>query len=46
VRGAARAPDVAWNWESLVVAACFAVLACAALGVDFPESNRRLARLA
>jgi membrane-associated phospholipid phosphatase/protein-S-isoprenylcysteine O-methyltransferase Ste14 len=46
VRGAARAPDVAWNWESLVVAACFAVLACAALGVDFPESNRRFARLA
>ena len=46
VRDAARAPDVAWNWESLVVAACFAVLACAALGVDFPESNRRFARLA
>jgi membrane-associated phospholipid phosphatase len=46
VRDAPRAPDVAWNWESLVVAACFAVLACVALGVDFPESNRRFARLA
>ena len=34
------------NWGAAVAATCFGLLACIALGVDFPESNRRFARLA
>lgn len=34
------------DWGSAIAAACFGLLICIALGVDFPDSNRRFARLA
>jgi len=40
------APSLRFNWQSLVMAGCFGVFAWFALGVDFPDSNRRFARLA
>jgi prolipoprotein diacylglyceryltransferase len=40
------APSPQPNWQSIVVAAGFALFAWFALGVDFPGSTRRFARLA
>jgi hypothetical protein len=34
------------NWQSIVAACCFALFAWLALGVDFPNSTKRFARLA
>jgi prolipoprotein diacylglyceryltransferase/protein-S-isoprenylcysteine O-methyltransferase Ste14 len=41
--GAAPVPE--FHWQALGVAAVFGVVCWIALGVDFPDSNRRLARL-
>ena len=41
---AAPAPQP--NWQSIIAAGCFAVFAWFALGVDFPNSTKRFARLA
>jgi prolipoprotein diacylglyceryltransferase len=41
-----RTPLPELNWASIIAAACFGVLTSCALGLDFPESNRRFARLA
>ena len=41
----APAPTPVWNWPTVGVAALFGVITWFALGVDFPESNRRFARL-
>ncbi len=46
VAQSAAAPAPALNWSGLAWAVVFAVVAFVALGVDFPESNRRFARLA
>jgi hypothetical protein len=35
-----------FNWASIIAAAFFGVLTSCALGLDFPESNKRFARLA
>lgn len=43
---AGPAPAPQWGWRPLVPAAAFGLLATFALGVDFPNSNRRFARLA
>ena len=40
------APMVKFNWESIVAAGIFGIVTFFALGVDFPNSNRRFARLA
>jgi protein-S-isoprenylcysteine O-methyltransferase Ste14/membrane-associated phospholipid phosphatase len=40
------APEPHFNWGSVIAAACFSLFAGFALGVDFPNSNRRFARLA
>ena len=40
------APPPEANWESVVAAGCFGIFTSCALGVDFPNSNRRFARLA
>ncbi len=39
------APPPQFYWGLLVPAACFGLLTAFAMGVDFPESNRRFARL-
>jgi membrane-associated phospholipid phosphatase/protein-S-isoprenylcysteine O-methyltransferase Ste14 len=39
-------PELQLNGTSIVAAGCFGVFTWFALGVDFPESNRRFARLA
>jgi protein-S-isoprenylcysteine O-methyltransferase Ste14 len=41
-----RAPELQFNWPTLLAALGFALFACFALGVDFPNSNKRFARLA
>jgi prolipoprotein diacylglyceryltransferase/protein-S-isoprenylcysteine O-methyltransferase Ste14 len=45
-----RTAPAPWTFEpsgsTLALAAAFGVITCFALGVDFPESNRRFARLA
>jgi hypothetical protein len=46
IGGAPPAPGPQFNWESVVWAGGFAPLVWFALGVDFPDSNRRFARLA
>jgi protein-S-isoprenylcysteine O-methyltransferase Ste14 len=43
---AGPAPTPQWAWEPLLPAAAFGLLTTFALGVDFPNSNRRFARLA
>jgi prolipoprotein diacylglyceryltransferase len=44
--GPDRAPEtLQWNWQALLPALPFAATAALALGVDFPKSNRRFARL-
>jgi protein-S-isoprenylcysteine O-methyltransferase Ste14 len=40
------APVPAWNWTAPVVGALFGAITTLAFGVDFPDSNRRFARLA
>lgn len=40
------APAPQFHWGLLVPAACFGLATAFAMGVDFPESNRRFARLA
>jgi prolipoprotein diacylglyceryltransferase len=40
------APAPQMNWESIIAAAAFGLWTCFALGVDFPESNKRFTRLA
>jgi protein-S-isoprenylcysteine O-methyltransferase Ste14 len=40
------APEPHFNWGSVIAAGCFGIFAGFALGVDFPNSNRRFARLA
>jgi len=40
------APAPHWNWQSVLLAGVFSVVTWFAMGVDFPESNRRFARLA
>ncbi len=40
------APAPQFHWGLLVPAACFGLVTAFAMGVDFPESNRRFARLA
>lgn len=42
----AAAPAPQFNWESVRVAALFGLVAAFSLGVDFPGSKRRFARLA
>jgi len=39
------APEPQFHWQALGVAALFGIVCWFALGVDFPESNRRFARL-
>jgi hypothetical protein len=39
------APEPAFHWPALGVAAVFGLVCWFAMGVDFPESNRRFARL-
>jgi protein-S-isoprenylcysteine O-methyltransferase Ste14 len=41
----APAPTPEFHWEALLVAAAFGVVCWFALGVDFPDSHRRFARL-
>lgn len=41
-----HAPALQFNWNTLIAATGFGLFACFALGVDFPNSNRRFARLA
>jgi membrane-associated phospholipid phosphatase len=43
---AAPPPALQFRWEPLVPAAAFGLLTTFGLGVDFPNSNRRFARLA
>jgi len=40
------APAARFDWQMLLPAAAFGLLVCCAMGVDFPESNRRFSRLA
>ncbi|MBV9924576.1 MAG: prolipoprotein diacylglyceryl transferase [Acidobacteria bacterium] len=44
--GAPSAPEIQFNRASVAAAFCFGLFAWFALGVDFPDSNRRFARLA
>jgi prolipoprotein diacylglyceryltransferase len=46
VRNAGQAPDPRFDWEAVAASAFFAVFVFFAFGVDFPNSNRRFARLA
>jgi len=41
-----NAPRPEFSWATIIVSALFGIVALIALGVDFPESNRRFARLA
>jgi len=41
----AAAPAPQFHWGLLIPAACFGLATAFAMGVDFPESNRRFARL-
>jgi prolipoprotein diacylglyceryltransferase len=41
-----RSPVAHFDWAALVPAGTFGLLVCCAMGVDFPESNRRFSRLA
>jgi protein-S-isoprenylcysteine O-methyltransferase Ste14 len=43
--GGVSAPEIRFNWGPVIAAACFSLFAGCALGVDFPDSNRRFARL-
>jgi prolipoprotein diacylglyceryltransferase len=44
--GAPVAPQPQFYWGSLTGPLVFAVVACCALGMDFPDSSRRFSRLA
>jgi prolipoprotein diacylglyceryltransferase/protein-S-isoprenylcysteine O-methyltransferase Ste14 len=39
------APEAQFDWITVLPAAAFGVVVCFAMGVDFPESNRRFSRL-
>jgi hypothetical protein len=39
------APAMHFGWSTLLSSAAFGVLVCCAMGVDFPESDRRFSRL-
>jgi prolipoprotein diacylglyceryltransferase/protein-S-isoprenylcysteine O-methyltransferase Ste14 len=39
------APAARFEWSTLISSAAFGMLVCCAMGVDFPESNRRFSRL-
>lgn len=41
-----RTPLLELNWASVIAAGCFGVLTSYPPGLDFPESNKRFARLA
>jgi prolipoprotein diacylglyceryltransferase/protein-S-isoprenylcysteine O-methyltransferase Ste14 len=40
------APAAQFDWRTVLPAAAFGAVVCIAMGVDFPESNRRFSRLA
>jgi membrane-associated phospholipid phosphatase/protein-S-isoprenylcysteine O-methyltransferase Ste14 len=40
-----NAPEPQLNWGSIIAAGCFGLFSWFAFGVDFPNSNRRFARL-
>jgi prolipoprotein diacylglyceryltransferase/protein-S-isoprenylcysteine O-methyltransferase Ste14 len=40
------APSAQFSWITVLPAAAFGIVVCFAMGVDFPESNRRFSRLA
>jgi hypothetical protein len=46
VSATGQPPEPSLNWQSLIAAAGFSWFAWFALGVDFPTSNKRFARLA
>lgn len=46
VPGAPVAAGFSFNWTAVIAAGGFALFACFALGVDFPDSDRRFSRLA
>jgi protein-S-isoprenylcysteine O-methyltransferase Ste14/membrane-associated phospholipid phosphatase len=46
VRTSSAIPDWEFSWMAVGAAACFGVVTWFALGVDFPNSNKRFARLA
>ena len=46
IRVTPNAPELQFNWGSIIAAGCFGLFTWFALGVDFPNSNRRFARLA
>ena len=46
IGGAPRATATLFNSASVIAAGCFSLITWFALGVDFPNSNRRFARLA
>jgi prolipoprotein diacylglyceryltransferase len=46
IKDTAAAPAAAPNWASIAAACGYGVITWFALGVDFPNSNRRFARLA
>jgi hypothetical protein len=39
------APYLEFQWSAIVVAAVFGLFVSCAMGLDFPESNRRFSRL-
>jgi protein-S-isoprenylcysteine O-methyltransferase Ste14 len=45
VGGRAPAPTPEFSWSVIFAAALFGLFICFAMGVDFPESNRRFSRL-
>ncbi|MCA1625604.1 MAG: prolipoprotein diacylglyceryl transferase [Acidobacteria bacterium] len=38
-------PEPQLNWQSIVASGCFGIFVCIAFGLDFPNSNKRFARL-
>jgi hypothetical protein len=43
--GDAAPPAPRLEWSALLPAAAFGAAVCCAMGVDFPDSNRRFSRL-
>jgi prolipoprotein diacylglyceryltransferase len=46
LRSATEIPSPQFSWDALAGAACVALVTTFAVGVDFPDSNRRFSRLA
>lgn len=46
INNSPRPPQPCMNWQSMVAAFGFGIFTTMALGVDFPDSNKRFARLA